>query len=81
MNQSLPLLWLPGLLCDQQLFEPVNALLPERVAPECASLDVADSMQRSPASYWKRHRRALSLVVCRWEGYWLSKSTVRRRKG
>ncbi|MBY5945446.1 alpha/beta fold hydrolase [Photobacterium rosenbergii] len=45
MNQSLPLLWLPGLLCDQQLFEPVNALLPDQVVPECASLDVADSMQ------------------------------------
>ncbi|PSW18430.1 alpha/beta hydrolase [Photobacterium sanctipauli] len=45
MSQSVPLLWLPGLLCDQQLFEPVNDLLPSYIQPQCASLDVADSMQ------------------------------------
>ena len=38
MTQPLPLIWLPGLLCDGALFEDVNQALPQWIAPECVSL-------------------------------------------
>ncbi|CAH0536656.1 alpha/beta fold hydrolase [Vibrio marisflavi] len=44
MTSSIPLLWLPGLLCDETLFAPVNGLLLERVKPICAELQALDSM-------------------------------------
>lgn len=44
MTSSIPLLWLPGLLCDETLFFPVNELLSERIKPVCAELKSLDSM-------------------------------------
>lgn len=41
----IPLLWLPGLLCDETLFEDVNKELPDWVAPTTASLGNLESMQ------------------------------------
>ncbi|GAM70430.1 beta-ketoadipate enol-lactone hydrolase [Vibrio sp. JCM 19236] len=44
MSQT-PLIWLPGLLCDQDLFADMNAELPTWVAPQTAKLGALDSMQ------------------------------------
>ncbi|MGF1704028.1 alpha/beta hydrolase [Photobacterium makurazakiensis] len=45
MNQSVPLLWLPGLLCDHHLFTSVNQRLADNVDPQCAVLTADESMQ------------------------------------
>ncbi|MGF1740387.1 alpha/beta hydrolase [Vibrio profundum] len=44
MSQTIPLLWLPGLLCNNQLFQPVNQHL-KGVEPVCAELTAQNSMQ------------------------------------
>lgn len=44
MTSGIPLLWLPGLLCDETLFSPVNDLLSAHVKPICAELQALDSM-------------------------------------
>ncbi len=44
MKPSLPLVWLPGLLCDDRLFADMNKALPNWVAPYCVSLPAYPSM-------------------------------------
>ncbi|GAL35115.1 beta-ketoadipate enol-lactone hydrolase [Vibrio maritimus] len=44
MTQPLPLIWLPGLLCDDALFEDVNKALPDWVAPSTIKLAPLPSM-------------------------------------
>lgn len=59
MTQALPLIWLPGLLCDDALFEEVNKELPDWVAPstiELASLPTMselaqDMLQKAPREF------------------------------
>ncbi|WP_428774486.1 alpha/beta fold hydrolase [Vibrio sp.] len=46
MNQPLPLIWLPGLLCDGGLFEDVNKGLPGWVAPSCIQLATLSTMEQ-----------------------------------
>ena len=38
------LLWLPGLLCNGALFEPVNTLLPPTIKPFCATIPPETTM-------------------------------------
>ncbi|WP_409202839.1 alpha/beta fold hydrolase [Vibrio sp. SS-MA-C1-2] len=45
MKQPVPLLLLPGLLCNESLFEPIYKELPEGVAPYCVRLKAANTMQ------------------------------------
>ncbi|EMK6659569.1 alpha/beta hydrolase [Vibrio cholerae] len=45
MTQALPLIWLPGLLCDDALFEEVNKELPDWVAPSTIELATLTTMQ------------------------------------
>ncbi|MCL9782726.1 alpha/beta hydrolase [Vibrio sp. S4M6] len=45
MTSSTPLLWLPGFLCDDALFAPVNALLDKSVEPSCAELPALNKIQ------------------------------------
>ena len=49
MTQPLPLIWLPGLLCDGALFEDVNQALPQWIAPECVSLSALPTMEQLAA--------------------------------
>lgn len=44
MTQPLPLIWLPGLLCDDALFVDVNKALPDWVAPSTIKLAPLPSM-------------------------------------
>ncbi|USD43809.1 alpha/beta hydrolase [Vibrio sp. SCSIO 43135] len=46
MTQPMPLVWLPGLLCDGALFEQVNQELPDWVAPECVQMPALASMEQ-----------------------------------
>ncbi|WP_371988646.1 alpha/beta fold hydrolase [Vibrio amylolyticus] len=45
MKPEVPLLWLPGLLCDETLFQDVNKELPVWVAPFTCDLGTETSMQ------------------------------------
>ena len=45
MKPEIPLLWLPGLLCDEALFREVNRELPDWVAPFTSDLAAETSMQ------------------------------------
>lgn len=45
MKPEVPLLWLPGLLCDETLFQDVNKELPNWVAPFTCDLGADTSMQ------------------------------------
>ncbi|UTT84846.1 alpha/beta hydrolase [Vibrio pelagius] len=45
MKPEVPLLWLPGLLCDEALFHEVNSELPNWVAPFTSDLAAETSMQ------------------------------------
>ncbi|WP_339389095.1 alpha/beta fold hydrolase [Vibrio caribbeanicus] len=49
MKKSLPLIWLPGLLCDGTLFEDVDQCLPEWIAPACFTLDALPTMEQLAA--------------------------------
>ncbi|WP_099607329.1 alpha/beta fold hydrolase [Vibrio coralliilyticus] len=49
MTQPLPLIWLPGLLCDGALFEDVNQALPQWVAPGYVSLSALPTMEQLAA--------------------------------
>jgi len=45
MKPEVPLLWLPGLLCDEALFKEVNKGLPNWVAPFTSDLGAETTMQ------------------------------------
>lgn len=46
MTQSTSLVWLPGLLCDDTLFEDINQALPSWVEPNCPTLASFPSMEK-----------------------------------
>ncbi|MGY3570008.1 alpha/beta fold hydrolase [Vibrio paucivorans] len=46
MSNTVPLVWLPGLLCTHDLYRNVNDLLPNWVEPNCIELPALNSMQQ-----------------------------------